>query len=322
MKNEKDEKGKNSNFLKENGFLIALYSLVGVLVVVALSLTFFMPSAKIQSGDTLLSIEDSKNVSNNLAKSYKTQVETDATATNDSALDTTTSSQEAVSEIGTAVSESASNTVTTEPSVPSTPDYTSVVNTTEDKTANIVVFEDDGVLKSAQPTNVLKATFGEAEYELVENDGEAEDSDTSVSTNGYSEGEKMLWPTKGDVVSVFSNNSLVYDKTLDQYRTNDSIDISAEKGQDVFSAYDGVVKTVSNSVENGNYVVVDHGNGWVTTYSQLNDGMKVSEGDVIKKGQQIGVIEAPTNRSVLLGTHLDFKVTKDNVSVDPLYVLE
>lgn len=317
MKNEKDTKKKNDNFLKENGFLIALYSLVGILVVVALSLTFFMPNASNTgvTNDNLLSLEDSANVSNNLAKSYKTQAEV-------------VTNEDKVSEIGNALEEQKN----TEPpeNKKNTTDKQDTNNGTDteekDKTTSavtevpVIVFEDDQVLNNAQPTGLFtqKAVIKNSKDSDDDSDSYDEDSEEKQTTSMM----KMIWPTKGEVVSVYSPTNLVYDPTLEQYRTNDSIDISAVKGQDVFAAYDGVVQTVSSSFADGNYVVIDHGDGLVTTYSQLDDSMKVAVGDKIAKGQQIGVIAEPTNNSVLLGTHLDFKVTKNDVSLDPLSVLE
>lgn len=330
MKNEKDTKKKNDNFLKENGFLIALYSLVGILVVVALSLTFFMPNASNTgvTNDNLLSLEDSANVSNNLAKSYKTQAEV-------------VTNEDKVSEIGNALEEQKNteppenkeNGITkSEENKENTTDKKDTNNGTDteqkDKTSSsvtevpVIVFEDDQVLKTAQPTGLFtqKAVIKDSKDSDDDSDSDSDDDDSEEKQTTSM--MKMIWPTKGEVVSVYSPTNLVYDPTLEQYRTNDSIDISAMKGQDVFAAYDGVVKTVSSSFEDGNYVVIDHGDGIVTTYSQLDDSMKVAVGDKISKGQQIGVIAEPTNNSVLLGTHLDFKVTKNDVALDPLSVLE
>lgn len=57
--------------------------------------------------------------------------------------------------------------------------------------------------------------------------------------------------------------------TLDQYRTNDNVCISAEVGDEVKASADGVVSEIVRDDLLGNYVVIDHENGWRTTYSQL-----------------------------------------------------
>ncbi|MDR3239201.1 MAG: peptidoglycan DD-metalloendopeptidase family protein [Clostridiales bacterium] len=142
----------------------------------------------------------------------------------------------------------------------------------------------------------------------------------------FSDNEKMNWPVLGksgeiEIVMDFSTDHLVYDKTLDQYRTNDSIWISANPGAPVKASYAGVVTKVDKTARDGNTVIIDNGNGWMTTYGQLLDHITVKEGDVVKKDQVIGGVASPTIYGVLLGNHLSFKVEKDNMPVDPKTVL-
>jgi len=133
--------------------------------------------------------------------------------------------------------------------------------------------------------------------------------------------QRMEWPVLGDVVMGFSPDRLIYDRTLDQYRTNDTISIAAEMGSQVLAATAGIVEFVGNTHERGNYVVINHGNGWVTTYGQLQDGVLVRAGDVVRTGQPIGGIGSPTICSVLLGNHVNFRVESNGVVVDPRTVL-
>lgn len=319
MKNEKQTKNNNTSFIKENAFLIALYSVVGVLVVVAITLTFFMPSAPEQN--EIAQIEDSQNVSSNLAKSYKTQTKTETkTETQATPINNTQSPKQTT----------APEKTQAQPVKPS-PQATTVPDTSNDKTSSIlssdtasistddlIIFEDDQTLTEAQPS----MSFATDEDEEYSDYSDSTDSD-EYSYAGEFNGEKlMLWPTDGNVVSVYSPEVLVYNQTLDQYKTNDSIGIATTKGADVFASYDGIVKKISKSVDQGNYIMIDHGNGWITTYSQLDDSMKVAVGDQVQKGQQIGTISTPSTQNVMLGTHLDFKVTKNDESINPLDVLE
>ncbi len=294
--NKVNQKNKKSNnFLKENGFLIALYSVVGILVVVAVGLTFFMPTAP--KDETIVQLNDSKNVSNNLAQSYK---ELEAAKIGESLQNANVNAQTEPQKVVTKPV-AVEKPVVVAPKVDPVQD---VVKTGEAK----IIFEDEQTLSTAQPA----MTFSTTNNANIADVSDSDDSDDEVT---------MMWPTKGEVVFGYSPDALIYDVTLEQFRTTDSIDIASTKGEDVFAAYDGVVKMVSKSLDQGNYVVIDHGSGWITTYSQLDDSIKVSVGDSIKQGQQIGTVAAPTAMSVKLGTHLDFKVTKDNQAVDPLLVL-
>jgi len=133
--------------------------------------------------------------------------------------------------------------------------------------------------------------------------------------------EDMGWPVRGEVVMDFSMDRLIHDVTLNQFRTNDKISISATVGTQVLAAADGVVRSVTNDRRLGNTVVIEHGNGWFTTYSQLQDHILVSEGDVVIKNQVVGGVGEPSIFYTLLGSHLSFRVTRDDTPVNPMMVL-
>ena len=70
----------------------------------------------------------------------------------------------------------------------------------------------------------------------------------------------------------------------------------------------------SNSA--GNYVVIEHENGYVTRYFHLKHGsVCVSKGDTVAKGQRIGFMGSTGYSS---GAHLHFQIEKDGVPVDGL----
>lgn len=328
-KNKKRNKLKGTTFFKENTIIIGLYSIVGILVVVAVSLTFFNPTP---NDETLVALEDAHNVSSNLADSYKTQIaqnpiNEEKTTPEEINKDEVKQPDKPQPQTDTTTSQ---NIQKPEPAIEkSEPTKESTTNTDDVSTTDneLIIYEDDQTLTNAQPSDSLNSD-DDKDLEndtTADDDDEGEDDDKddkSTDTASFYEDDKMLWPIEGEIVSVYSPETLVYDSTLEQYKTTNSIDIQGEQGQDVFASYDGVVKNISNSMEQGNYVTLDHGDGWVTTYSQLNDRMKVSIGDEVTKGQQLGTIAEPTNKSILLGSHLDFKVTKNNETVDPLIVLE
>lgn len=68
----------------------------------------------------------------------------------------------------------------------------------------------------------------------------------------------------------------------------------------------------------GNFVKIDHGNGWQTLYAHLQTVDVVLGEDVIQ-GQLIGTMGNTGNS---YGAHLHFEVWKDNVRVDPYQYLD
>lgn len=126
----------------------------------------------------------------------------------------------------------------------------------------------------------------------------------------------LIWPIQGDILMGYSPDTLVYDPTLEQYRTNDSVYIAAETGSNVAAAADGIVAEVNEDETRGNYVVIEHDNGWATTYGQLAD-INVAAGDAVSSGEVLGTVAEPSIYSSAMGTHVEFAVTLDDMSVDP-----
>ena len=112
---------------------------------------------------------------------------------------------------------------------------------------------------------------------------------------------------KTKVVLAYSTDHAIYDPTLEQYRTNASVSLSAKKG-----------KEVKKDAQAGNLVRIAHGEDWLTTYGQLADAVAVKEGESVKQGQRIGTVAAPTKYGVALGEHLIFAMEKNGEPQNPM----
>ena len=110
-------------------------------------------------------------------------------------------------------------------------------------------------------------------------------------------------------------------KTDGTYRTNLGIDIQAKLGEPVVAVMDGIVKEVGTDVEdqNGKMVIIDHQNGLVTKYSNLDEKILVKKGDKVTKKQQIAMVGNTSLNSYKeeYGAHLHFAVFQSNKSIDP-----
>jgi murein DD-endopeptidase MepM/ murein hydrolase activator NlpD len=138
----------------------------------------------------------------------------------------------------------------------------------------------------------------------------------------FNDNSKMQWPIKGEIVMDYSKDHTIYDKTLEQYRVNEAISIAAKLGTPVKAAAAGTVVSISKDNRKGCTVVLDHGNGWQTTYSQLQENVIVDQNQVVDAGDVIGGVGNPTKYSILLGEHLDFEIMKNGESTDPKMLLE
>ncbi|WP_342424319.1 M23 family metallopeptidase [Paenibacillus sp. FSL E2-0178] len=122
----------------------------------------------------------------------------------------------------------------------------------------------------------------------------------------------VLWPTGSKVItSSFGYRSDPF-KGVSAYHSG--IDIAGRIGDPVYAAMEGVVTSADQLGARGKYIIIKHANGLETWYMHLN-GMVVSPGDKVSKGEQIGML-GNTGRST--GPHLHFQVVKQNKPVNPL----
>lgn len=132
----------------------------------------------------------------------------------------------------------------------------------------------------------------------------------------------VVSPLSGETVAVFSVDQLTYDATLGDWRTHDGIDIRAEAGTPVVATSAGTVLSVEEDGRLGVTVVIDHNNGYVTTYASLHPETVVLAGDSVSAGETIGAVGNTSLAEAGLGAHLHFSVAKDGEAVDPAEYLE
>ncbi|MCL1884528.1 MAG: M23 family metallopeptidase [Defluviitaleaceae bacterium] len=137
----------------------------------------------------------------------------------------------------------------------------------------------------------------------------------------FTEDDRMVWPVYGEVIMPFSTTALIFDPTMDRFSTNDNLRISAREGDPVRAGADGRVIDIGTDFWRGNYVTIDHGDGWTSTVGQLMENVLVSEGEIVRSGQVIGGIGQPSISASLNGTHLHLHVTRDDLPVNPYDLL-
>ena len=167
-------------------------------------------------------------------------------------------------------------------------------------------------------SNILKEINDEGEKNIVNDDTKESNSN---NVNEVKE-EKIpdptfIKPVEGEIIKGFSNDSLVYSNTLQEWITHPGIDIKAEKTTVVKSAADGMVKSIKNDPRYGITVIVEHVNGFESIYSNLLTAEFVKEGESIKQGQTIGTVGNTATFEIADETHLHFEILKDGEYIDP-----
>jgi murein DD-endopeptidase MepM/ murein hydrolase activator NlpD len=93
------------------------------------------------------------------------------------------------------------------------------------------------------------------------------------------------------------------------------MDFTAPTGTEVFATGDGIVEVVEMSKRgNGYTVVLDHGNGYKTSYMHL-DAFNVRNGQKVKRGDVIAWVG---NTGLSVAPHLHYEVSLDGNPVNPV----
>lgn len=103
------------------------------------------------------------------------------------------------------------------------------------------------------------------------------------------------------------------------YRTlhnHQGVDYALPEGTRVFATADGVVTDIKGKTStSGTTVIIDHGNGYITSYSHLQS-TKVEVGQKVQRGD---IIALSGNSGLSLAPHLHYEVRYNDMRVDPVH---
>ncbi len=164
----------------------------------------------------------------------------------------------------------------------------------------------DGVQTNAEVTSTTITK--EAVNEVIvkgSKDGEYEVGTSSGTATG-----SFIWPLPytHTITSTFE---------MRWGTMHNGIDISDSNvyGQEIVASDSGTVITAENSDNGyGNYVIIDHGNGYQTLYAHAS-ALAVSAGQTVSQGDTIAYVGSTGDST---GDHLHFEIIIDGEKTDPL----
>ena len=125
---------------------------------------------------------------------------------------------------------------------------------------------------------------------------------------------KFIAPAEGAISDVFASERIFNGKSSSPHL---GLDFRVPAGTPVEAMNDGTVLLARPLFFEGNFVVLDHGQGLLTLYLHLSE-FKVKEGDHVKRGQTIG-LSGGTGRAT--GPHLHVAVRWQGTYLDPAQLM-
>jgi septal ring factor EnvC (AmiA/AmiB activator) len=122
---------------------------------------------------------------------------------------------------------------------------------------------------------------------------------------------KLPWPVRGKLSSTFGKQKNPKSNT---FTFNPGVDIEANMGEDVVAVASGKVIYSSWLRGYGNFIIIQHDNGYYTLYAHLSEfGVELNE-----EVSQFQVIGKVGDTGSLSGPGLHFEIRKEREQIDPL----
>lgn len=171
---------------------------------------------------------------------------------------------------------------------------------------------------------ILNAKATGSESETFENGGKTDETGSANNSGGENvnignaSGEiskkdepfKFRSPAKGIVSSPYGMRT---HPVTGGEKVHNGIDIAGAKGETVISAAPGVILKTGRDEFNGNYVFVDHKNGFQTSYAHL-DKVFVIKGEEVDSNTKIGEMG---DTGLATGVNLHFEIKFKGEKVNP-----
>ena len=126
---------------------------------------------------------------------------------------------------------------------------------------------------------------------------------------------RMEWPVSGPISSPFGLTRFFNEQPR---KPHSGIDIAAPEGSPIKAPKSGKVLATGEYFFNGNTVILDHGQGFISMFCHL-DSIEVQTGNLLRRGETLGTV-GQTGRAT--GPHLHWSLNLNNVRIDPMLFLD
>lgn len=124
------------------------------------------------------------------------------------------------------------------------------------------------------------------------------------------------WPLEGEIVGEYAPDAPVWSGTLMQWQTHPALDIAGSPGEAVYACRDGVVADAYHDRLWGNVIVLEHGDGYRSTYCGLNTLNLVEVGQSVAVGDVLSAVAPSVPCEADLPAHIHFELTQAGETAD------
>ena len=124
---------------------------------------------------------------------------------------------------------------------------------------------------------------------------------------------KLTWPVNGKIIGKFGVHK---NEELNIYTENLGIDIETATDEKVYSVLDGVILTITTIRDYGDIIILDHGAGYYTVYSNLKN-IIVYEGQYVDTYTHLAEVARGTNSNYINKNIFNFQIWLNQEKLDP-----
>lgn len=180
---------------------------------------------------------------------------------------------------------------------------------------NIYIIEKDFGESRITIQDSSKVTLSDKDAQRAYKESQLIKKAISISSTQFKSNFKFLKPVDGLISSRYGKKRYINGLPRSPHL---ALDIAAPTGTKIISPEFGKIILIGDFFYSGNYVVIDHGYGLITSYSHLSK-VTVKEGQLIDKGQKIGEVGS-TGR--VTGPHLHWTVYLNQIRINPEILID
>lgn len=183
--------------------------------------------------------------------------------------------------------------------------------------SSVINFDDAELVKDKQEDEEVPTVKQEPKQEEVAKDNTKEDTVATAATPS----KGFINPVTNGVITRSFNFRPVLNEAKTGATVFNGVDIEAPVGSEVKSVADGtVLEATKGDSKEGYYVTVEHADGLVATYANLEENLLVKAGDNVTQGTALGKIGKTVQsnpESRVSSEYLLLEMQKANEPVNP-----